>query len=587
MTLTVADRMSALLAKGYFPKELPPPFSTASFANKMAEVDVLWEAHKASLTQQQQRNYPPISRYARFDMARKGHSRRMLAIPNPVNQFLLTKVLAEHQSEFEAIFARSRISLTPAAITSDGARAVPLEKLSVLSEKRIQAYATARAILQTDVLSFYHSIYTHSIPWALHTKRVAKRNRSATDPAVFGNMIDALMRSCQDGQTIGIPVGPDTSRIISEFILCAVEQQIGQSNFSKLSAGYRYMDDFFLCFSSHVDAEAFLASLREAILSFDLQLNASKTRIISALEFNEERWPGDITQLRISRRSHNQRRDLMRFFTESIRLAKSWPDESISSFSIRKSSRVLVERANWDIYEPFLLRTARENSNCLDSVVKIICTYAAAGYPIGGRVKDFAEAMIEDHAPYNHHYEVAWILWLCRSLSIKLGERATQLAARVENSICGCLFLMMRSRSLLSGRGNISEWSGNVTAEDLQGEHWMLIYEAGTRKSWKIPGAEAAVAAHSHFSALRDQGVSFFDTSASNVAVDLPRINYLLETALDGRRSARLNGNILFESNVPRNRRKFQTLGEDYGDDGDPLESWFDDSDFGHLENDF
>nr|WP_321525730.1 RNA-directed DNA polymerase [uncultured Cohaesibacter sp.] len=589
MTLTFADRLSTLLAQGYFPKELPPPFSTASFASKIDAVEELWTAHEASLNQKQRRSYPPVSRYARFDMARKGHSRRMLAVPNPVNQFLLTKVIAEHQEEFETLFRSSRISLTPAVITVDGGRAVPLEKLSVLTEKRIQAYATARAILQTDILSFYHAIYTHSIPWALHSKRVAKRNRNTADPNVFGNLIDALMRSCQDGQTIGIPVGPDSSRIISEIILCAVEQQVEQSIFVKLTAGYRYMDDFFLCFASHVDAEAFLAALREAVLGFDLQLNASKTRIIDALEFNEEGWPGDITQLRIRSQSQNQRRDLMRFFTESIRLAKSWPDESIAAFSIRKSSRVLVLRENWEIYEPFLLRTARENSNCLDSVVKILCTYAAAGYPIGNRVKEFSESMIEEHAPYNHHYEVAWILWLCRSLSIKLGERATQLAARVENSICGCLFLMMRSRSLLSGRGSVSEWTGAVTAEDLQGEHWMLIYEAGIRKSWKIPGAEAAVSADPHFSALRDQSISFFNPSASNVPVELPRINNLLEAALEGRRSAILNGNIRFESNIPRSLRKFQTLGEDYGEDDEAWgnQFYFSDADQDDFDDEF
>lgn len=576
MTLTFDDCLLTLLAKGYFPKELPPPFSTASFASKLAAVDSLWAAHEAGLSPQQRKKYPPATRYGRFDMARKGHSRRMLAIPNPINQLLLTKVIAEHQSDFEILFANSRISLTPANIEANGARAVPLEKLSVLSEKRIQAYATARAILQTDVLSFYHAIYTHSIPWALHTKRIAKRNRNSNDPAVYGNLIDALMRSCQDGQTIGIPVGPDTSRIISEIILCAVEQKVGQLNFAKLSAGYRYMDDFFLCFASHVDAEAFLATLREAVLGFDLQLNASKTRIIDALEFNEERWPGDITQLKIRQKSKKQRRDLMRFFTESIRLAKSWPDESIASFSVRKTSRILIDRTNWDIYEPFLLRTARENSNCLDSVVKILCTYAAAGYPIGSRVREFCEAMIEEHAPYNHHYEVAWTLWLCRSLSIRLAERATSLAARVENSVCGCLFLMMRSRSLLSGRGSISDWTGAVTPEDLQGEHWMLIYEASMRKSWKIPGAEAAVAADPHFSVLRDEKVSFFDASSSNIAVELPGINRLLETALDGRRSAILTGNILVQSNIPRDRRKYQTLGEDYGEDSEFWESRFD-----------
>jgi len=568
--MTRDERIEALLARGYFPKELPPPFTSADFARNMANVIPHWSAHEGSLSAQQRRNYPPISRYTRFDMARKGHSRRMLGIPNPVNQYYLTSAIADHQDEFEAISARSRISLTSAQVSQSGNRAVTMPKLALLSEKRIQGYATARAILQTDVLSFYHAIYTHSIPWALHGKRVAKRNRSTTDPAVYGNQIDALLRSCQDGQTIGIPVGPDTSRIISELILCAIEEQIGANHFAKLTAGYRYMDDFFLCFASHVDAEAFLAALREAVLDFDLQLNASKTHITDALSFNEESWPGDIALLRLgsSFSSNDQRRELIRFFTEVIRLSKSWPDESIASFAVRKTSRSLIDRDNWDIYEPFLLRIARENSNCLDSVVKILCTYAAAGYRLGERLKDFAEGMIEEHAPYNHHYEVIWTLWLCRSLSIRLGQRATQLVAKVENGLCACLVLMLRSRGLLTGRGAISDWTGTATAEDLLGEHWMLFYEAGIRKSWKVPGAETAVDADPHFRVLRDQRISFFDTAASNVALELPSIDRLLDTSLGERRSAVLPGNVYAESRTrPFQNRRYEKLGEDYGND--------------------
>lgn len=441
--------------------------------------------------------------------------------------------------------------------------------LSLLSEKRIAAYATARAILQTDVLSFYHAIYTHSVPWALHGKNIAKRNRSTSDPAVYGNQIDALLRGCQDGQTIGIPVGPDTSRIISELILCAVERQVGPAQFSRLAGGYRYMDDFFLCFESHVDAEAFLAALRDAVLGFDLQLNAAKTRIIDALSFNEERWPAEIAQLRLGRTGDDQRREIIRFFTEAIYLAKSLPDESIASFAVRKSSRTLVQRSNWDIYEPFLLRVARENSNCLDSVVKILCTYAAAGYPMSSRVNDFAERMIEEHAPYNHHYEVTWTLWLCRSLSIRLGVRATQLVARIENSICACLVYMLRGRTLLTGRGAVSDWAGPVTAGDLRGEHWMLIYEAGIRRSWTLPGAQAAVDADPHFRALRDNGISFFDNAATNVALDIPAIDNLLEQGLARRRSAVLPGAILVERRTPLRPRRYERLGEDYGNDDD------------------
>ena len=565
--MTRDERVQALLARGYFPKELPPPFTTSAFADGIANVVPVWAAHEAGLPERQRRNYPQPSSYARFDMARKGHSRRMLGVPNPVNQYYLISAIADHQDAFEAISTRSPISLTLAAISETEQRAVPMPKLSVLGEKRIEAYATARAILQTDVLSFYHAIYTHSLPWALHTKKLAKRNRNPADPAFYGNQIDALLRGCQDGQTIGIPVGPDSSRIISELILCAIEEQVGAEHFGRLTGGYRYMDDFFLCFASHVDAEGFLAALREAVLGFDLQLNAAKTHIIDALSFNEEQWPGEIAQLRLSRSGEDQRRDIMRFFTDVIQLSKSHPDESIASFAVRKSSRTLVQRYNWDIYESFLLRMARENSNCLDSVVKIICTYAAESYPVSYRVNDFAERMLEDHAPYNHHYEVVWTLWLCRSLSIRISQRATQLVARIENSLCGCLVYMLRSRTLLTGRGAVSDWIGPVTADDLRSEHWMLIYEAGCRRSWTLPGAEAAIDADPHFRALRDLGISFFDSAATNIALELPTIDDLMESSLAGRRSAVLPGAIFIETRTPQRPRRYQKLGEDYGNE--------------------
>lgn len=565
--MTRDERVKALLARGYFPKELPPPFTSVAFASNINDIAPLWANHEATLTAQQRRTYPPTSHYVRFDMARKGHSRRMLSVPNPVNQYYLVSKIADHQDEFEIISSRSRISLTPVEINRNDNRAVSMPKLSLLSEKRIQSYATARAILQTDVLSFYHAIYTHSIPWALHGKKIAKKNRSTTDATFYGNQIDALLRSCQDGQTIGIPVGPDSSRIISELILCAVEEQIGEDSFKNLIGGYRYMDDFFLCFNSKLDAESFLASLREAVLNFDLQLNSSKTRIIDAIDFNEEIWPSDIAQLRIRGSDIDQRRDLIRFFTEVIRYSKSWPDESIASFAIRKTTRTLISKDNWDLYEPFLMRIARENSNCLDSVVKILCTYAAAGYPISDRVGQFAEIMIEEHAPYNHHYEIVWILWLCRALSIRLGDRATKLVSRVENSLCACMTFMLRGRTLLTGRGTISDWIGGISEEDLLGEHWMLIYEAGIRKGWKLPGAEDAVKANPHFRVLGERQISFFNPSATNTALDLPRIHQLLQASLSGRKSAVLKGAISVKSQTPRNQSRYERLGEDYGSD--------------------
>lgn len=560
------ELMMALLARGYFPKELPPPFSSASFAKRLDEIKPGWDACENDAAAKKRHLYPRVSKSARFDMARKGHSRRMLSVPNPVNQYYLVKEICDNYPDIIEKLSQSKISITRSDICFDGKRAVTIPTLSSLSERRIKAYSTAKAILQTDILSFYHSIYTHSIPWALHGKDEAKARRTFS-PQYYGNKVDAMMRSCQDGQTMGIPVGPDTSRLVSEFILCAIEKNIDRKLVDKIIGGYRYIDDFFLCFSSYTDAEVFLTALRDSVSDFDLQLNASKTYISDALNFNEESWPGEIPQLKLSGSRDNQRQNIIRFFTEVIRLSKSLPDESIASFAIRKTSRCLIHRENWELYESFILRLARENSNCTDSVVKIICTYAACGYPVSERVKAFAEGMLEEHAPRNHHYEVVWILWLCCSMSIKLGDRASKIAAKVPNSLCACLVYMLRGQHLLTGRHSISGWVGTMDEKALSGEHWMVVYESGTRSGWRLSGSKELVIADPHFSVLRDRKVNFFDTKATNVALDLPSIDELLKSSLGSRRTALLPGRIRFDSTKPRSKRRYEALGADYGDD--------------------
>jgi len=439
--------------------------------------------------------------------------------------------------------------------------------LSVLAEKRIIAYAGQGAILQTDVLSFYHSIYTHAVPWAIHGKAAAKANRNSRDLSVYGNRLDSLLRSCQDGQTVGIPVGPDTSRLISELMLCAVEDMITKNPATKISGGFRYVDDFFFCFDSLADAETTLAILREACLHFDLQLNAAKTSTINAIAFNESTWTGSLFALSISSSGKAQRRTLMRFFSEVISLTKALPDESIASFAVRKTAKVKIQKENWDIYLSFLLRIGQEHSNCLDAIVKIICTYIAAGYPLLTSVGNFIERVIVDHASYNHHFEIAWILWLSRSLNIRLSASASKLVSRIENSVCAILALHLRQRRLLSGGRGLFSWLGPVTSSELLGSHWLLIYEAAQRDSWSIAGAKSAVRDDSFFSALLDEGISFYHTRAYNRPVNIPGIQFDLHSELRGRRSAVLPGNILIERNSWLHETDYEELGADYDDE--------------------
>ncbi len=68
----------------------------------------------------------------------------------------------------------------------------------------------------TDVSRYYGTIYTHIIPWIIHTKVIAKAKRK--DLTLLGNLLDKKLRESNSGQTLGIPIGSDTSLVIAEII---------------------------------------------------------------------------------------------------------------------------------------------------------------------------------------------------------------------------------------------------------------------------------------------------------------------------------------------------------------------------------
>ena len=57
----------------------------------------------------------------------------------------------------------------------------------------------------------------------------------------------------QDGQTLGIPIGPDASRVISELIGVALDRSIQNSEPSL--NGIRFIDDFFFFADTASEAE--------------------------------------------------------------------------------------------------------------------------------------------------------------------------------------------------------------------------------------------------------------------------------------------------------------------------------------------
>ena len=183
MTKTNSLRLHLLLKFGYFPIELPPEFSTVSFADKINQIN--W---------QNSGNY--LTKFERYSQSRAGHRRRVLGIPNPVSQYFLSKCLVENWSKIRTFINRSTLSKSKPVFDASGTRAIKITSLGHLSEERVKAINHSRYILRSDISRYYPTLYSHSIPWAVHTKTIAKANRGIT---FYGNLIDTLVRNGQDG----------------------------------------------------------------------------------------------------------------------------------------------------------------------------------------------------------------------------------------------------------------------------------------------------------------------------------------------------------------------------------------------------
>ena len=134
-------------------------------------------------------------------------------------------------------------------------------------------------VLHTDIIDCYGSIYTHSVPWAIHTKNFAKANRGLLH---IGNLIDKYLRDMAYGQTNGIPQGSALMDFIAEMILGYADIELSTKIAATNIQDYfilRYRDDYRIFTNNPQDAEYIAKCLTEVLIDLGMRLNAQKTLV--------------------------------------------------------------------------------------------------------------------------------------------------------------------------------------------------------------------------------------------------------------------------------------------------------------------
>ena len=137
-------------------------------------------------------------------------------------------------------------------------------------------------LMRFDISKCFDSVYTHSIAWAVKNKSFAKDNHNGVS---FENKFDEIIRNSNHGETNGIIIGPETSRIFSEIILQRIDiDTISNLKQDGLDLGRdytvkRYVDDYFVFSKKEETCKKIFKKFKENLESYKLHINESKTNI--------------------------------------------------------------------------------------------------------------------------------------------------------------------------------------------------------------------------------------------------------------------------------------------------------------------
>lgn len=175
----------------------------------------------------------------------------------------------------------------------------------VFEQRSLSLSVDYKYMLCTDIADFYPSIYTHSIPWAIHGKEESKnatfnttQNKEQIDQnkgqIELGRKIDAYIQVMQSGETLGIPQGSVLFDFIAEIVLAYADKElekaidldksvnkVEESNARCLAEVkiIRYRDDYRI-FSNSLDSLKRVSLILHKVLgALHLNINHSKTFI--------------------------------------------------------------------------------------------------------------------------------------------------------------------------------------------------------------------------------------------------------------------------------------------------------------------
>lgn len=314
-----------LLGYGLFSDRLPPFLTSVPYYNY-------------SLTNPCN-NGQYCSQYIFFDNYRNINIPRTLAIPSPFAYENLCKELANDWSKLQQYFQQktlgqfhkvSRIHIRKLAKTKALFK-MNYDNWKIDGFPEPELIIDKKYLVKADISNCFPSMYTHSLPWALATKNIAKQN--IHDTSIWYNKIDSLAQKIKDRETHGFLIGPHASNLLSEIILADIDSRLCQR-----WEYIRKIDDYSCYVKSKEEAEDFLLDLLTELKEYDLLLNQKKVKIIELPQSSENDWVIKLNKaqyLLCSSQNVYNYNNVRNYLDTVIELVKTTNNASILSYAFK------------------------------------------------------------------------------------------------------------------------------------------------------------------------------------------------------------------------------------------------------------
>ena len=456
-----------LLGEGLFADKLPPVFTSRPFCDWCKQNSFASDG-----------DFPKDGTpYVTVECMRNTNVPRVMGIPNPFTYDYLCTFLREHWDDLKSYFKTHTLCQG--------------HKISQLHLQRMKGTAALfqmnyrrkdesfnplipdlvmgkRYEVHTDISSFFPSVYSHSLVWALESKIWAKQNKGKRD--LWQNELDHRIQMIKYNETNGLLIGPHVSNLLSEIVLARVDERLCANDKSKF---IRCIDDV-ICFAESKEAaERFIVEQAAELKEYGLSLNAKKTRILEMPVPMEERWVRALNDHLSYLSDHLDLGTIRAFVDFLLDLLRETEDSAVISYA-------MAPLASKELTEPARLYYVKSMLH-LASVYPYLYRYLDERLfqPFGVEVellRPFFAQMLRHGLESKNYEEASYALYFSVRYGVQIKEYDVSQVIAAKDCVLLCMALLY-TRDWRLDETPLHKYALDLQKSGLFWEYWVFVYE--------------------------------------------------------------------------------------------------------------